>query len=52
MGKLIADAIAGDAEKFSVYEGLKVPEIPGGALLRRPLLTLGMMWYALRDRLP
>ena len=52
MGKLIADAIAGDAEKFAVYEGLKVPEIPGGSLLRRPLLTLGMMWYALRDRLP
>jgi gamma-glutamylputrescine oxidase len=52
MGKLIADSIAGDAEKFAVYESLKVPEIPGGALLRRPLLTLGMMWYALRDRLP
>lgn len=52
MGKLIADAIAGDVEKFAVYESLNVPEIPGGALLRRPLLTLGMMWYALRDRLP
>ena len=52
MGKLMADAIAGEAEKFAVYEGLNVPEIPGGALLRRPLLTLGMMWYALRDRLP
>jgi len=52
MGKLVADAIGGDAEKFAVYEGLGVPELPGGAMLRRPLLTLGMMWYALRDRLP
>ncbi len=52
MGKLIADAIAGEAEKFAVYEGLDVPAIPGGAMLRRPLLTLGLMWYALRDRLP
>lgn len=52
MGKLIADTIAGDTEKFEVYESLKVPEIPGGTLLRRPLLTLGMMWYALLDRLP
>lgn len=52
MGKLIADAIAGDSEKFSVYEALNVPELPGGTMLRRPLLTLGMMWFALRDRLP
>jgi gamma-glutamylputrescine oxidase len=52
MGKLIADAIVGEAEKFAVYESLAVPAIPGGAMLRRPLLTLGMMWYALRDRLP
>jgi gamma-glutamylputrescine oxidase len=52
MGKLLADAIAGDGEKFAVYEQLGVPELPGGSLLRRPLLTLGMIWYALRDRLP
>ena len=52
MGKLMADAIAGDAAKFSLYEGLAVPAIPGGAMLRRPLLTLALMWYALRDRLP
>jgi len=52
MGKLMADAIAGESAKFSVYEALGVPAIPGGAMLRRPLLTLGLMWYALRDRLP
>jgi gamma-glutamylputrescine oxidase len=52
MGKLMADAIAGNGESFAVYEQLGVPELPGGSLLRRPLLTLGMMWYALRDRLP
>jgi len=52
MGKLMADSIAGEGEKFAVYEGLGVPAIPGGAMLRRPLLTLGLMWYALRDRLP
>ena len=52
MGKLIADTIGGEGENFAVYERLGVPELPGGSLLRRPLLTLGMMWYALRDRLP
>ena len=52
LGKLMADAIAGEAANFEVYESLAVPAIPGGTMLRRPLLTLGLMWYALRDRLP
>ena len=51
VGKLIAEAIGGQAARFDVYESLKVPALPGGALLRKPLLTLGLLWYALRDRL-
>jgi gamma-glutamylputrescine oxidase len=51
VGKLIAEAIAGQAQRFDVYEGLNVPPLPGGALLRKPLLTLALTWYALRDRL-
>ena len=51
VGKLIAQTIAGQASRFDVYESLKVPPLPGGALLRKPLLTLGLIWYALRDRL-
>jgi gamma-glutamylputrescine oxidase len=51
VGKLIAEAIAGQAGRFDVYEGLKIPPLPGGAFLRKPLLTLGLLWYALRDRL-
>jgi gamma-glutamylputrescine oxidase len=51
VGKLIAEAIGGQAASFDVYERLKVPALPGGALLRKPLLTLGLLWYALRDRL-
>lgn len=50
-GKLIADAIAGQAAGFDVYEKLKIPALPGGALLRKPLLKLALTWYALRDRL-
>lgn len=50
-GKLIADAIGGQAAGFDVYERLKVPALPGGALLRKPLLKLALTWYALRDRL-
>jgi gamma-glutamylputrescine oxidase len=51
VGKLIGEAITGQASRFDVYSSLGVPPLPGGALLRKPLLTLGLLWYALRDRL-
>lgn len=50
-GKLIAEAVAGTAERFDVFAGLKHQTFPGGTLLRHPLLVLAMLWYALRDRL-
>lgn len=50
-GKLIAEAIQGQAARFDVYANLKIPELPGGTLFRKPLLALALTWYALRDRL-
>jgi gamma-glutamylputrescine oxidase len=50
-GKLIAEAIAGQMSRFDVYEGLKIPPMPGGVWLQEPLAALGMLWFALRDRL-
>ncbi len=50
-GKLIAEDIAGTSERFEVLARLPAPAWPGGTLLRWPLLALGMLWYALRDRL-
>lgn len=50
-GRLIAEAIAGTAERFDVLARLPAPAWPGGTLWRQPLLALGMLWYALRDRL-
>jgi gamma-glutamylputrescine oxidase len=50
-GKLIAEAIAGSAERFDVMAGLGLEPFPGGALLRRPTLLAGMLYYGLRDRL-
>ncbi|MBL4556753.1 MAG: hypothetical protein JKP98_04890 [Rhodobacteraceae bacterium] len=47
----MADAIAGQAERFDLMAEVPIPAFPGGAALRGPLLTLGMIWYALRDRL-
>lgn len=50
-GKLMAEAISGDAERFDVMSRLPSPAFPGGASLRPSLLVLAMTWFALRDRL-
>ena len=50
-GKLIADAIAGETEKFDLFGKLPTRPFPGGDWLRWPGLVLGMSYYALRDRL-
>jgi gamma-glutamylputrescine oxidase len=50
-GKVLVEAMAGAAERFDVLASIAPPEFPGGAALRSPLYVLGMLWYALRDRL-
>jgi len=50
-GKLLVEAMAGEAERFDLFAGVEPPAFPGGVSLRGPLHVLGMLWYALRDRL-
>ena len=50
-GKLVAQAVAGQAEHFDLFSRIKHRAFPGGALLRTPALVLGMMYYRLRDML-
>ena len=50
-GTVMAEAVAGQAERFDILSQLPVDPFPGGAALRAPLLTLAMTWYSLRDRL-
>ncbi|WP_336978584.1 FAD-binding oxidoreductase [Altererythrobacter fulvus] len=50
-GELIADAMRGSAEQFDLFANLPKRPFPGGALLRHPLYVLGMLWFALKDRL-
>jgi gamma-glutamylputrescine oxidase len=50
-GKLVAEAIAGQAERFDLFTRIQHQNFPGGALLRMPSLVLAMMWYRMRDLL-
>lgn len=51
IGRLLAEAIRGQAERFSAFECLPHYPFPGGRLLRVPLTAMGAVWYDLRGRL-
>jgi gamma-glutamylputrescine oxidase len=50
-GKLVAEAVAGTAERFDVFARIPHRDFPGGPLFRRPSLVMAMMYYRLRDLL-
>jgi gamma-glutamylputrescine oxidase len=50
-GKLVAEAVAGQAERFDLFGKIKHRNFPGGATLRMPALVLAMLWYRMRDLL-
>jgi gamma-glutamylputrescine oxidase len=50
-GKLIAEALSGDAKRFDAFANLPHYPFPGGRLLRTPLTAAAATYYSLRDRL-
>lgn len=48
-GRLVAEAIAGNAERFDTFARLQHRRFPGGRWLRTPALVAGMAYYRLRD---
>ncbi|NAZ36277.1 FAD-binding oxidoreductase [Rubellimicrobium sp. CFH 75288] len=50
-GRIMAEAVLGQAARLDAMALLPTPRFPGGAAARAPLLTLAMTWYGLRDRL-
>ena len=50
-GQLLAEAVAGTAERLDVFARIPHRPFPGGRLLRTPALVLAMMYYRLRDLL-
>lgn len=49
-GKILAQAIQGDLERFDTFAGMPWRAFPGGPALRVPYSILGSWWYGLRDR--
>ena len=50
-GRLVAEAIAGDAERFDTFARLRHRPFPGGRFMRTPALVAGMAYYRLKDML-
>ena len=50
-GRLVAETIAGQSERFDLYTKLQHRNFPGGPALRTPALMLAMLWFRLKDLL-
>ena len=50
-GKVMAEAVAGQAGRFDTLADLNPANFPGGAAMRAPILQLALTWYSMRDRL-
>ena len=50
-GKVLAEALRGQAERFDAFASLPHYPFPGGHALRVPLSALGAWYYSLRDKL-
>lgn len=48
-GRLIAEAAAGDTQRFDKFAQLPWHPFPGGQKFRAPYSTAGSWWYGLRD---
>lgn len=50
-GKLLAEKLSGNSERFNAFASLKHYSFPGGRHLQIPLTALGAAYYNLRDKL-
>ena len=48
-GRILADVIAGDSERFDVFEQVRHVKLPGGKWFANPALALGMLYFRLKE---
>ncbi|MEH6548997.1 MAG: FAD-binding oxidoreductase [Pseudomonadales bacterium] len=52
MGRILAEAVDGNTERFDIMNKMTHYPWPGGKWLRRPAMAVGMMYFKLMDKLP
>jgi gamma-glutamylputrescine oxidase len=50
-GQIMADAVGGTMERLDIFSRIRPVLIPGAHTLAKPLVSLGMVYFQLRDRL-
>lgn len=50
-GQIMADAVAGSMERFDLFANVRPIIVPGAHTFSKPLVTLGMLYYQIKDRL-
>ena len=48
-GRLVAELIAGQAERFDLFARIRHRSLPGDSALRHPVLALAMTYYRMLD---
>ena len=48
-GRILAEAVHGDLDRFDVFAGVRWFPFPGGRLFRVPYSVAGSWWYGFRD---
>ena len=51
IGRVLGEAIKGDASRFGAFSRLPHHPFPGGRLFRVPFTAVGALWYQMRDQL-
>ena len=51
IGRVLAEALRGDASRLGAFSRLPHHPFPGGHLFRVPFTAMGALWYQMRDRL-
>lgn len=50
-GQILADAVAGSVERFDLFANVKQFIVPGAYTFSKPMVSLGILYYHIRDRL-
>ncbi|MCH9693521.1 MAG: FAD-binding oxidoreductase [Gammaproteobacteria bacterium] len=50
-GRIMADAVAGTLEQFDMFANVKPFVVPGAHTFMKPMVSLGMMYYKIKDAL-